>query len=497
MKSKFLILFFIMGSKYFVFPQVPFTADDPFAAFLDSLSSIQFPPHAFLKTQVKNPSGNVIFFPDSVPDIDEITCRNRLAFLDAQTPFDLVYNEDVRQFIRMYLIRKRKSVSRMLGIAQLYYPIFEEVFDRYNLPLELRHLAVIESALIPYAKSRAGAMGLWQFMYPTGKLCGLNISSYIDERCDPYKSTVAAAEYIRSLYDIFKDWQMVLAAYNAGPGTISRAIRRSGGKKTYWEIRPYLPRETQYYVPAFIAANYVMNYAQEHGVFPELPNKNYFEMDTVVVKIPMTYEQISEFLDISIDEIRYFNPQYRKNIIPEGGFSLCLPKEKIRLFVNNEDQIYAKVREQNQAEASSMAVKEIKVIHHVKKGEKLSTIAKKYGVTISDLKAWNFIGKCSLRPGKKLVIYVSENRGNESSTVKTENDPKLNATQQTKNTASVMKDVLGSNENESGLFHVVRKGESLSTIAKKYGVSLIQLRKVNQKLNDNLKVGEKIRIPRS
>jgi len=497
MKNKFLILlFFIVFNDYVVFSQEPFTADDPFAAFLDSLSTIQFPPHAFLKPQGKTSSGNVISFPDTVPDIDEITCRNRLAYLDAQTPFDLVYNEDVRQFIRMYLIRKRKSVSRMLGIAQLYYPIFEEVFDRYNLPLELRHLAVIESALIPYAKSRAGAMGLWQFMYPTGKLCGLNISSYIDERCDPYKSTVAAAEYIRSLYDIFKDWQMVLAAYNAGPGTISRAIRRSGGKKTYWEIRPYLPRETQYYVPAFIAANYVMNYAQEHGVFPELPNKNYFEMDTVVIKIPMTYEQISEFLDISTDEIRYFNPQYRKNIIPEGGFSLCLPKEKIRLFVNNENEIYAKVREQNQAEAGGMAFKEIKIIHQVKRGEKLSTIAKKYGVTVADLKSWNFIGKRSLRPGKKLVIYIPENRPNEGNSVKTEPEGSKSSTAQlTENTEPATKGTSGSDE--SVLFHTVRKGESLSTIAKKYGVSLIQLRKVNQKLKDNLKVGEKIKIPRS
>jgi len=219
-------------------------------------------------------------------------------------------------------------------------------------------------------------------------------------------------------------------------------------------------------------------------------------MDTVVIKIPMTYEQISEFLDISIDEIRYFNPQYRKNIIPEGGFSLCLPKEKIRLFVNNENEIYAKVREQNQAEAGGMAFKEIKIIHQVKRGEKLSAIAKKYGVTVADLKSWNFIGKRSLRPGKKLVIYIPENRPNEGNSVKTEPEgSKSNTAEQTENTESATKGTSGSNE--TVLFHTVRKGESLSTIAKKYGVSLIQLRKVNQKLKDNLKVGEKIKIPRS
>src|SRR3954469_4392877 len=292
----------------------------PFADMLDSVSTQKMFETAFSRPSF--PKNNKYHFAeDSVPTYDDYTYQARLAKLDALSPFDLVYNDHVKGFINMYTVRKRESVSRMMGMAQLYYPMFEEIMDKYNIPLELKHLAVIESALIPYARSKAGATGLWQFMYPTGKMYGLTVTSYLDQRCDPYKATVAAAEYLKTLYGMFGDWQMVLAAYNAGPGTISKAIRRSGGKKTYWEIRPYLPKETQGYVPAFIAANYVMNYYQEHNIYPEIPRKTYFEVDTVIVKEPMTFEQIGAALDVPVEEIKYFNPQYRKNVIPPGGYS--------------------------------------------------------------------------------------------------------------------------------------------------------------------------------
>jgi membrane-bound lytic murein transglycosylase D len=486
MKRKEILIAILIHISMFI--QAQTFEDNDFAAFLDSLTNIQFSPNAFLKPGIKSVPKSLPL--DSIPDFDENTYRNRIAKLDAQTPFDLVYNEDVRQFIRLYLIRKRGSVSRMLGISQLYYPIFEEVFDRYNLPLELKHLAVIESALIPFAKSRAGAMGLWQFMYPTGKLCGLKINSYTDERCDPYKSTIAAAEYLKQLYDIFKDWQMVLAAYNAGPGTISRAIRRSGGKKTYWEIRPYLPRETQFYVPAFIAANYVMNYASEHNVFPEIPNKNYFEVDTVIVKYPMSFQQISEILDVTTDEIRYFNPQYRKNMIPEGGYSLCLPKEKIRIFVSNEQEIYAKINAQNQFNGN-VAVKEIRKVHVVKKGEKLNTIAKLYGVSVSDIKNWNFIGKKGIRPGKKLVIYVPDVEAEKK--LITEN---ISSNKDTSNNVNPKSNDAQPKESEV-TYHTVKKGENMTSIARKYGISVLELKKANHSVSNSLRVGQKIIIPRS
>lgn len=303
----------------------------PVADMLDSLMARKMFSTAFNKPVFPR-NNKYKFAEDSVPVYDDYTYQARLAKLDALSPFDLVYNEHVKGFIQLYTVRKRESVQRMMGMAQLYYPMFEEVLDRYNIPLELKHLAVIESALIPYARSKAGAVGLWQFMYPTGKMYGLNVTSYIDERCNPYKATVAAAEYLKMLYTMFGDWQMVLAAYNAGPGTISKAIRRSGGKKTYWEIRPFLPLETQGYVPAFIAANYVMTYGAEHNLYPALPRRTYFEVDTVVVKEQMSFTQLSQALTISEEELLYFNPQYRKNVVPAGGMPCACHAQKLLLF---------------------------------------------------------------------------------------------------------------------------------------------------------------------
>lgn len=222
--------------------------DDPIAAMLDSLMHNSFIA-SIPKTQTQH--GNKYHFAaDSVPPSDPLIVESRLAKLNAQSPFDLVYNADVQAYINLYTVRNRRSVERMLGLSELYYPMFEEKLDKYNLPLELKHLAIIESALNPTATSRSGARGLWQFMYTTGKMYDLEVNSYVDERCDPYLETEAACQLLQSLYKMFGDWQMVLAAYNAGPGTVIKAIRRAGGgPKTYWEIRPFLPRETQSYVP--------------------------------------------------------------------------------------------------------------------------------------------------------------------------------------------------------------------------------------------------------
>lgn len=476
-------------------PALPL-ADDPIAAMLDSLANRKVLEYAFSKPAF--PKNNKYkYSEDSIPYFDDNTYEARLAKLDAVSPFDLVYNPLVRGFIDMYM-RRRKMVSKMMGMAQLYYPMFEEVFDRYNIPLELKHLAVIESALNPNAKSKAGAQGLWQFMYPTGKLYGLNVTSYIDERSDPYKETVAAAEYLKSLYSMFNDWQMVLAAYNAGPGTISKAIRRSGGKKTYWEIRPFLPKETQSYVPAFIAANYVMNYTAEHNIYSAIPNKTYFEVDTVIIKEPMTFEQISSALDVTVDEIQYFNPQYRKNIIPPGGNSLCLQKEKIGTFINNEVAIYAAIRAQaveNESLVNS-SVKEVQITHVVKPGEKLSTIARKYAVTINDLKTWNYIGKKGLRPGKRLAVYIKKpvETKPENSEVKAgdpnlanagNGDEKKLADAANSNSVAAVKEV----------WHKVKQGETVFSISKRYKITAASLREMNGiGEKEGLKKGQVLRI---
>lgn len=463
--------------------------DDPVAAMLDSLATQKMFESAFSKPN--HPKHNRYkFAEDSIPVYDEYTYQARLARLDAVSPFDLVYNEHVKSFINMYTVRKRESVSRMMGMAQLYYPMFEEVLDKYNIPLELKHLAVIESALIPYARSRAGATGLWQFMYPTARMYGLNVTSYIDQRCDPYKATVAAAEYLKSLYDMFGDWQMVLAAYNAGPGTISKAIRRSGGKKTYWEIRPFLPFETQGYVPAFIAANYVMSYGPEHNLYPAVPRKTYFEVDTIVVKEQMTFSQISKALDVPEDEVLYFNPQYRKNIIPSGGNTLCLPKAKIGVFLTNEQAIYAAI-EQERQQGKVDVIAEVKKIHTVRSGEKLSSIARKYGVTTTELKTWNYIGKKGIRPGKKLTVYVRQVQPKTESTPSATNNPAVASTQNSTNLLAETSEAVSAS---TMVYHKVRKGESLYVISKKYGVTAKSIREVNNLKRDELRIGQALKI---
>jgi membrane-bound lytic murein transglycosylase D len=462
-------------------------ADDPVAAMLDSLATHKMFERAFSKATFHK-NNRFKFAEDSIPVYDDYTYQARLAKLDAVSPFDLVYNEHVKAFITMYTMRKRESVSRMMGVSQLYYPMFEEVLDKYNIPLELKHLAVIESALIPYARSRAGATGLWQFMYPTARMYGLNVSSYIDQRCDPYKATVAAAEYLKALYDMFGDWQMVLAAYNAGPGTISKAIRRSGGKKTYWEIRPFLPFETQGYVPAFIAANYVMNYGPEHNLYPAVPRKTYFEVDTVVVKEQMSFKQLSTALEISEEDILYFNPQYRKNLIPAGGNFICLPKNKIGVFLTNEEAIYANIKAERLQGKEDLVV-EVKRMHTVRSGEKLSTIARKYGVTTDELKSWNFIGKNGIRPGKKLVVYI---RSTQPKTVTSEQ--KTVAEASSENKSNLLAENNSATSASTYVYHKVRSGESLYSLSKKYGVSSASIKELNALKKTELRIGQSLKI---
>ena len=465
------------------------SVENPIADMLDSLSTQKMFETAFAKP-VFPKNNKYKFAQDSVPRYDDYTYQARLAKLDAVSPFDLVYNEHVKGFIELYAIRKRESVSRMMGFAHLYYPMFEEIMDKYNIPLELKHLAVIESALIPYARSKAGAMGLWQFMYPTGKMYGLNVSSYIDERCNPYKATVAAAEYLKSLYTMFGDWQMVLAAYNAGPGTISKAIRRSGGKKTYWEIRPFLPLETQGYVPAFIAANYVMSYGAEHNLYPAMPRKTYFEVDTVVLKEQMTFEQLSQALNISVEEILYFNPQYRKNLIPSGGNLMCLPKNKIAYFLNNEVAIYDALKAQRQQE-QQFEVAEVKRIHTVRSGEKLSSIARKYGVSIEEIRTWNSVGKKGVRPGKKLVVYVREQKAIPAAPISVKPNTNLASSGDTVN-KQLAENTVGLDPNF--IYHKVQKGETLFGLAAKYSVDAQTIININSLSDKNLLSGQVLKI---
>lgn len=438
--------------------------DDPIASALDSLHSLNMFEKGYAK--ISYPKVNKFNFPaDSVPRYEDEIYEQRLKKLDAASPFDLQYNPVVRGYIEMYTVRKRQLVSKMMALSQMYFPMFEEQLDKYNLPLELKYLAICESALNPLAKSRAGAMGLWQFMYPTGKIYGLKVSSYIDERCDPYKSTVAACEYFQYLYSLFGDWQMVLAAYNGGPGTVNRAIRRSGGKKTYWEIRPFLPKETQGYVPAFIAVNYVMSYTAEHNMYSAIPKKTFLQVDTVVVKKQLSFDQIATFLELATEEIQYLNPVYKKGIIPvfEGETSvLTLPAQKVGTFIANEEKIYNYLKIDSLHSKEVLASQETMKIHTVKSGERLSTIAARYGCTVAEIKQWNGITTNTVKAGRKLTIYVYAKK------------PAVEKQGTTNNNTSAV-----SNNSSGTKYHTIKKGDTLFKIAQQYGTTVNEIKRIN------------------
>jgi membrane-bound lytic murein transglycosylase D len=428
---------------------------------------------------------NIYNYPsDSVPDFPESVYRSRMMKINQKTPFKLDYNEYVRAYINLYAFRKRNITARVLGLAEYYFPMFEEVLAKYNIPLELKYLAIIESALNPNAKSKAGAMGLWQFMYRTGQMYGLEVNSYIDERSDPDKATEAAAKYLSYLYKMYNNWHLALAAYNAGPGNVNKAIRRSGGKTDYWELRPFLPKETAGYVPAFIAVNYVMAYHKEHNIYPNKPKYYNYEVDSITVKAQVTFQQISTLLGISIEDLRFLNPSYIKDVIPyrEQGYSLYLPKKYMGTFMVNADLIrnYSKPEQGPdsvvvvQATTDAGETKEAKIVHTVKKGEYLSTIARLYQVKVSDVVEWNKLKSNYVYVGQKLTIYTSGAPvATQAST--TENNP--------------------STQNNKDIIHVVKAGETLFAIAKKYNVSVEQIQQWNNIKNGNtINIGDKLVI---
>ncbi len=334
------------------------------------------------------------------------------------TVMEMPYNEVVRRFIDQYTGRLRRQVSFMLSACNFYMPIFEEALDAYGLPLELRYLPIIESALNPSAVSRAGASGLWQFMLATGKLYGLESNSLVDERRDPIKSTWAAVRYLKDMYDIYKDWNLVIAAYNCGPGNVNKAIRRAGGKTDYWEIYNYLPRETRGYVPAFVAANYVMTYYCKHNICPmetNIPDAT----DTVMVDKRLHFEQIADVCGIGLEEIKSLNPQYKRSVIPGDSkpYALRLPIQYISVFIDSQDTIYNHRRDElfknrrtvsaasrSKGRSGSSASGDVRY-HKIRRGETLSSIARRYGVTVNQLKRWNNLRGTRITAGKRLKIY--------------------------------------------------------------------------------------------
>lgn len=331
------------------------------------------------------------------------------------TIMEMPYNPIVREYIDRYAVKLRNQVSVMLAANNFYMPLFEEALDAYDLPLELKYLPIIESALKPTARSRAGALGLWQFMLKTGRLYGLESNSLVDDRLDPIKATWAAARYLREMYDIYQDWHLVIAAYNCGPGNVNKAIRRAGGATDYWSIYNYLPRETRGYVPAFIAANYIMTYYCHHNICP-MNTEIIPPTDTLQISRELHLQQVADLCDITIDELKSLNPQYKRNIIPGNTkpYSLRLPQTKIATFIDNQDTIYnhraAELFKNRKTVAVSNKItptvgKGTLSYHTIRSGETLSTIAQRYGVKVSQLKDWNGLSSNRIRAGKKLKIY--------------------------------------------------------------------------------------------
>ena len=336
----------------------------------------------------------------------------RIQHLDTKTPIDLVYNPYVKQYINVYTKQRRQQMSRMMGLAAYYFPVFEGVLDQFNLPLELKYLALVESALNPKAKSWAGATGLWQFMYNTGKEYNLKVSSYVDERMDPYRATVAACKFFEKSYSVYGDWSLVLASYNSGRGNVNKAIRRSGGKRNYWQIRRFLPKETRSYLPAFIAVCYAMNYASDHKISSKNPRVLFHEVDTIEVKYQIDFEYLSSSLDISMDELEFLNPSYKINVIPKvkgRPYHLVLPISKMGAFVANEKEIYAHFIEldaQKRKNYPKYSEQDERIVHRVKGGEYLGKIARRYGCSVKKIQQWNNLKNDNIRVGQRLILYV-------------------------------------------------------------------------------------------
>ncbi len=415
------------------------------------------------------------------PELPTDTLKARLKELDARTPFNVEYNPALESVIKSYLKHRRKYLQKLITLSDFYFPLFEQELDNHNIPLEIKYLAIVESALKPRAKSRVGATGLWQFMFSTGKMYGLDVSSYVDERSDPIKSTEAAAKYLSKLYEIFGDWDLALAAYNSGPGNVTKAIRRSGGYQNYWNIRHNLPRETAGYLPAFLANMYIFEYAEEHGFKKYRPEVAYFETDTVRVKHMITLDQVSEVTGTPIEALQFLNPSYKLDIIPviKGeNYVLRLPVDVIGEFVNNEEKIYAFAKaefDRREKPLPQFFNATDRVRYRVRSGDFLGKISRRYGVRVSDIKKWNGLRSNNLKIGQRLTIYP---RKPYVEPVKTAKKP------------TVVKPLTG-----DVITYVVENGDSLWSISQKFpGVSVQNIKDWNGISGNKLKPGMKLKI---
>jgi membrane-bound lytic murein transglycosylase D len=464
-------------------------ADDEVAAFLDSMYMLWVSEHDDFSSN-RDELNVYNYAADSIPNFHDSVYVARFQRMNDNSPFDFQYNDATKSYVKLYVVRRRKYGSKLLGLAELYYPMFETMLDKYDMPLELKHLAIVESGLNASAKSRVGAMGLWQFMYPTGKMLGLQVTSYVDQRRDPLLATEAACQYLRYLHSMYDNWDLALAAYNAGPGNVNKAIRRAGGgKKTYWEVRPFLPKETRGYVPAFYSVNYMMSYPTEHNIFPRKPDMAYFDYDTVHISEGVTFDQISEVLCVKREIIEKLNPMYKLGIIPNPGPNrtavLRIPRDKVGVFLTNEVYVYNFVKSPVLQDAE--AVEKIRYVHTVTQGEYLSKVCKKYGASYEEVRIWNNLRSTKISPGQKLVVYSTQK-------VPVEPNKSTLSTNPVATTSSGSTSV-AADPNAKYKYHTIQSGDTLWDIAKSNNISLEKLRSLNRGLDEKrLHTGQKIKI---
>ena len=397
----------------------------PIIQSLDSLTRLLFSSDIFGGPLAEDDSLNRH---EHVPVFDDHVYEQRLGMIPSLVP--LPFNRYVKNYIHVYAIQRREQVNQMLGLSQMYFPIFEEVLDRYNMPMILKYLPVIESALNPHAVSRAGATGLWQFMYFTAKSYGLSVNSYVDERRDPWLSTEAAVRFLKDLYGLYGDWGLAIAAYNCGPGNVNKAIRRAGGQTDYWSLRPYLPRETRGYYPAFIAATYIMSYFADHNLRPVLNPALMVHLDTVLVNGELDLQVLAESIDVPLELILFHNPALKRSHIPRGktAYALRIPIDKLMAFESVRESLYERSAETRISSQQEPATADIRVAstapkpvredfsgktclkYAVKTDDNLGYIAEWYECSMSDLRRWNNVWGSRITVGQVLNVYVASEK---------------------------------------------------------------------------------------
>ena len=451
-------------------PELEYTAEVS-----DSLLNIWY-AHRMASEEVEFDMDSVVF-KSNVPDEVYIErLRKMNSFIT------LPYNDIVKNYIIMYSEKMPTKMGHMLGLCNYYMPIFEEILNGYDMPEELKAMAIIESAMNPLAVSRAGAKGMWQFMYNTAKIYGLHIDSFVDERLDPVKSAEAAAQYLQDSYEIFGDWNLAIASYNCGAGNVNKAIRRAGGSRAFWDIWPYLPRETRGYVPAFVGALYTLKYHKEHGIKPEAVGMP-VAVDTFYINRQLHLKQVSELTGAPLDELKNLNPQYRHEIIPghEREYILRIPYKYTNSFIELEDTIY---RHKTDIYFNPVTIKKIKdggdgerIVYKVKSGDYLGKIAGRYRVSVAQIKRWNNLKNNNIRVGQRLIIY----RGGHA--------PSTASATSSSSSSSAKSTPAGDK-----ITYVVKKGDVLGKIAERHGVGLSELKRWNNLNSNNIQIGQKLVI---